>query len=73
VSAHGLTVTERQTPSVQAAPAPLPPAVEEQPGRGGTVWCVWCPEFWAQAESRAQARWLVEEHMRLAHPKAVSR
>jgi hypothetical protein len=73
VSAHGLTATERQTPSVQAAPSPLPPVVEEQPGRGGAVWCVWCPEFWAHAESRAQALWLVEEHQRQAHPGAVAR
>jgi hypothetical protein len=66
-------VNTSATTAVQALPAPLPAAVEEQPRRGGAVWCVWCPGFWAQAETQAQARWLVEEHMRQAHSGAVSR
>jgi hypothetical protein len=49
------------------------PRPEEQPHRDAALWCVYCPEFWTTAATRAQALWPVEEHERKAHPKAVSR
>jgi hypothetical protein len=53
-------------------PPPLPAGlVEERPEQGGWAWCTRCPDLWAWARSRAEALWLVEEHMARRHPEVV--
>jgi hypothetical protein len=52
-------------------PPPVPVGlVEERPERGGFVWCSRCPRLWKRADSRAEALWLLEDHVRQAHPEA---
>jgi hypothetical protein len=52
-------------------PPPLPVGlVEERREAGGFVWCCRCPRLWTWAANQAEARWLLDEHERHAHPKA---